>query len=176
MRAATEILAEVGISGLNAVALCERLGVTRGSFYHHFKSLADFEEKFLDYWENVVTTERTSPVEVGTTFHERSEAAIRTLLAVDLNAERALRAWSLTDERVAQMLSRTDRRAYDVVRRSILSAGATEEMADTYAEMVVTIWVGLVTRPTQLAPATIRRIFGELMWAVDAHTGTPNRT
>lgn len=170
MQAGTEILSESGVSGLNIVALCERLGVTRGSFYHHFGGLADFEAQFLTYWEDV-TSERAAPVTLAPTFRERSEVAIRTLENIDFGAERAMRAWSLDDQRVAEMLRRTDRRTVDVVRQSIVAAGAPEEVADTYAEMAVLMWIGLVVRPEPLRKDTIRRLFSELQSAVDSHAG-----
>ena len=48
---ALELLAEGGHDGLTIAALCARLGVTKGSFYHHFRDLCAFTDALLAYWE-----------------------------------------------------------------------------------------------------------------------------
>src|SRR5258705_11294431 len=50
--AALEVLAQLGFKGLNIGVLCKRLGVTSGSFYHHFGSWQGFVAAVLDFWEN----------------------------------------------------------------------------------------------------------------------------
>ena len=49
--AAYEILGEIGSDGITINALSERLGVTKGSFYHHFASLPAFVQALADWWE-----------------------------------------------------------------------------------------------------------------------------
>src|SRR5258708_2447595 len=49
---ALEVLAELGFKGLNIGVLCRRLGVTSGSFYHHFGSWQGFVDALLEHWEN----------------------------------------------------------------------------------------------------------------------------
>lgn len=39
----------------NIEELVKKLGVTKGSFYWHFKNRDDFIQKLLDYWENTST-------------------------------------------------------------------------------------------------------------------------
>jgi len=50
--AALEILAQSGFKGLNIGVLCRNLGVTSGSFYHHFGSWQGFVDVLLEFWEN----------------------------------------------------------------------------------------------------------------------------
>ena len=44
--AALEVLAQLGFKGLNIGVLCKRLGVTSGSFYHHFGGWPGFQPCF----------------------------------------------------------------------------------------------------------------------------------
>jgi AcrR family transcriptional regulator len=50
VRAAADAVAEGGFSNLRILVLARRLGVTRGSFYWHFKDHADLVVAFLDHW------------------------------------------------------------------------------------------------------------------------------
>ena len=49
--AAMSILAREGAAGLKIGPLCRSLGVTSGSFYHHFGGWAGFVRGLLRYWE-----------------------------------------------------------------------------------------------------------------------------
>ncbi|MDX2937746.1 TetR/AcrR family transcriptional regulator [Streptomyces ipomoeae] len=164
--AASSILADEGVEGLNIVALCARLGVTRGSFYHHFDSLADFNDAYLGHWENVVSQERLERVDREVGFDERSEVSVRIAESAEFRTETALRAWAVSDDAVRDMLRRVDRRMVAVVRTSLLKAGATERQATVYANMAVSMYTGLGGREQAADPQLIREMYSELKWAV----------
>ena len=46
------LLAEDGARAVTIDALCTRLAVTKGSFYHHFQGVRDFMAQLLLYWEH----------------------------------------------------------------------------------------------------------------------------
>lgn len=50
LRAAADLVAEGGFGQLRILVLARRLGVTRGSFYWHFKDHDDLVRAFLDSW------------------------------------------------------------------------------------------------------------------------------
>ena len=50
-QAAFELLAEEGYGGLKLGALCRRLAITTGSFYHHFAGWPAFVDGLLAHWE-----------------------------------------------------------------------------------------------------------------------------
>ncbi|MBN9618450.1 MAG: TetR/AcrR family transcriptional regulator, partial [Actinobacteria bacterium] len=51
VREALVVLGEEGPEALTIAGLCERLGVTKGSFYHHFGGLPGFVDVLLESWE-----------------------------------------------------------------------------------------------------------------------------
>ncbi|MGH9458158.1 MAG: TetR/AcrR family transcriptional regulator [Thermoanaerobaculia bacterium] len=55
--AALQLIAEKGLGALTVTTLAERLGVTKGSFYWHFRGRADLLGAALARWEERATTE-----------------------------------------------------------------------------------------------------------------------
>src|SRR3954453_2213833 len=55
--AALQLIAEAGLQALTVETLAERLGVTKGSFYWHFKGRSDLRATALGRWEQRATTE-----------------------------------------------------------------------------------------------------------------------
>src|SRR5579884_2605293 len=50
LECALDVLAESGADGLTIAELCGRLGVTKGSFYHHFAGMGEFVTALLAFW------------------------------------------------------------------------------------------------------------------------------
>jgi AcrR family transcriptional regulator len=127
---AYEILASDGYGGLKLAALCKRLGVTTGSFYHSFDNWQDFTDELLATW-----------------LHERTEATVQIVRQYDDPVERlrmlaqasfellhrteaAIRVWSGVDDRVAAIQRKVDDGRYQVVLEamtSIVGARRAEE-------------------------------------------------
>src|ERR1700692_2183407 len=55
--AALHLIAEAGLGALTVEALAARLGVTKGSFYWHFKGRSELLADALRRWEHRATTE-----------------------------------------------------------------------------------------------------------------------
>src|ERR1700758_14132 len=110
--AALEILAQSGFKGLNIGVLCKRLGVTSGSFYHHFGSWQGFVAALLDFWENrqIVVLREQAFGSAG----PQNDLALLISLTLDLNhnAEAAIRAWSRNEETVGIVQKRVDNSRY----------------------------------------------------------------
>ena len=47
-----EVLQERGVEGVKVVVIAQRLGVTSGSFYWHFKTKKEFIEQLVMFWVN----------------------------------------------------------------------------------------------------------------------------
>jgi AcrR family transcriptional regulator len=108
-RAAFDLLGEEGYGGLKLSALCGRLGITTGSFYHHFGGWSAFVEELLAHWEaeqteRVLKLSRAAP-EAVTRVRTMKELTATT---VPHAAEAAIRMWGGGDARVRQVQDRID--------------------------------------------------------------------
>ncbi|MEJ2866151.1 TetR/AcrR family transcriptional regulator [Actinomycetospora sp. OC33-EN08] len=94
--------------GLRLAPLCRAVGVTTGSFYHHFEGWDGFVAALLEHWE---TTETARLVEAaGREADAVQRLSLLTHLALTFphEAEAAIRAWAHVDPRVAVVQRRVD--------------------------------------------------------------------
>src|SRR5262249_21435709 len=61
--AALQLMAEKGLGALTVSALASRLGVTKGSFYWHFRGRSELLAAALARWEQRATTEAITGLE-----------------------------------------------------------------------------------------------------------------
>jgi len=160
--AALDILEEDGFSRLTAVALCERLGVTRGSFYHHFPSFDVFVDRFLVEWEERYTTRPLA--EVATIGDEASQLRMELDLARALphGAEAAIRVWGTTDARARRACHRVDRRRIEALVELYRGRGLPDAAARIYSELAVAALVGLQLLDQPVDTDRVQRILGQI--------------
>jgi len=103
-----KLLAEGSHESLTIAALCDELGVSKGSFYHHFGGWSGFVAGLLESWERESTLELKEAAEkidaVGTKYRLLSNL----IDTIPHDAEAALRVWSHTDPTVKEAVSRVD--------------------------------------------------------------------
>lgn len=139
---ALEVLAELGFKGLNIGVLCRRLGVTSGSFYHHFGSWQGFVDVLLEHWENrQVLILRTLKFNQG-----NPDDDIRAMsdLAAGLHhaAEAAIRAWAGNDESVNLALKRVDESRRRTVHKAIKGVVGDDETAAVVTSLGMAMLIG----------------------------------
>lgn len=132
--AALAILAEDGVSGLTTTRLCERLGVTRGSLYHHFANGPAFQTAFIEHWEHELIPRVLEEID-ATEPSERIDLLQHLALNVDHAAERAIRAWAHTNPEVAAALRRVDRANEAALARALADVGIEPDRAAILARI-----------------------------------------
>ncbi len=154
--AAMSILRSEGYEGLTIQSMCNRLGVTKGSFYHHFEGMGGFVAGLMEYWEKVQTTGLFDAAEAEVSSRQRSQAILAASLELDHRAERAIRVWSTANERVATTLRRVDTAREERVRRIWESDGLDPESARVAARMGLAIVIGFQNSTTDLGLDDLR--------------------
>jgi AcrR family transcriptional regulator len=151
--AAMAILSEHGPESLTIAALCERLGVSKGSFYHHFRGMPGFVEDLVADWE-VEHNDRLIDRSNGERDPMRRVEVLREI-AVGLphGAEAAIRAWSRSSPAVAVAVARVDVRRELHIADSLALLGLEPRRARHFARMGLAIVVGIqqMQRPVDRA-------------------------
>lgn len=117
---ALRILGQEGRNGLRIGRLCAGLGVTSGSFYHHFGSWERFVSALLVHWENEEVGRIVELVNAREDPTERITMMKHLALTVPHEAETAIRAWATANPAVDAAQRAVDRgrlRALDDVLR-----------------------------------------------------------
>lgn len=112
--AATEVLVNQGIDHVRVDVLAGQLGVTRGSFYWHFRDREDLLRRVLQAWSERATAQLTARLEVAN--HDAREQ-LRDVISLPFRGrsaaraariELAIRAWARRDDMARQAVDAAD--------------------------------------------------------------------
>ena len=117
--AGLDILSTSGYGSLKLAALCTRLGVTTGSFYHYFKNWADYTAKLLEYWLDSRTRVDVAHLRSEPDPEKRIDDLLSYGLRLPHQAEHSFRIWGATDPRVSAVVESVDRERYSVVHEAV---------------------------------------------------------
>jgi AcrR family transcriptional regulator len=140
------VLADSGPNGLRIDALCERLSVTKGSFYWHFTDMPAYRAALAQAWGELQDRNRR-PFEnmPDVDPRERLDVMVRTLVAPQHWAlERAMRVWALTDDAVQASVQQSDGRVLRAMRQAFIDYGCEPDDALLRSFVVFVSSVGLM--------------------------------
>jgi len=158
-----EVLRELGAGALTIDRLTDRLGVTKGSFYHHFANRELYSVALLEEWEDRLTGELIEASRRGSDFEERNRRLTRGGLEhFDPPLEMAIRAWALQDPIAREVQERVDRRrrAYLLELFSMLTE--QHELAEELALIRYSFAVGAQQLLPPMDQSTYARLFARL--------------
>ncbi len=146
--AAIEMLAEDNVEALRVDTLAERLGVTKGSFYWHFKGREDLLFAALESWRLQMTSQiRSLIADTSGTPWERIERLLRIAISARPDVpggpfEVTLRDWARRDAKVAEIVREVDAARFDFAKQLYRDAGLKEADASDYAELHMAFVIG----------------------------------
>jgi len=140
--AALDILTSADIDSVGIEPLAKLLGVTKGSFYWHFKDRAALLQAMLRKWQQRATLEVIERVEHS---HKPPLERVRQLIDLPYSSpkarqaalvERAIRSWGLRDEMAAAALTEVDEQRLKYLAALFKGAGCKDEEARARAYLV----------------------------------------
>lgn len=171
---ALAMLAKGTIADVRVEPLARRLGVTKGSFYHHFDDRQALLDAVFEAWV-AADTERiielvaegsdpeTDPVAA---LHELTRVTLATATLFD-GIETAVRDWAASDPAIAERCAVIDQQRLDYVTGLLVSAGVTEPKAKRRADVLYRVVIGEYTwRRYDGAPIDFASITELVNWLV----------
>lgn len=141
-----EALREGGFETLRVEPLATRLGVTKGSFYHHFDNRRALHIAMLDAWEAIGTSDIIVEVDQAT---DDPGERLRTLAHRTIagspegdSIENAVRAWAATDPIAAAAAERVDERRIAYVADLLRTIGLAAPLARRRARLFYRVLIG----------------------------------
>jgi AcrR family transcriptional regulator len=171
LNAGLEILAQQGAPALTIERLAERLGLTKGSFYHHFQGLPTYKAALLDYLEAQCADQLCTGNGQTAPSVEQIRCLFEMAAIAAPDVEVAVRAWSLQDEEVRQVQERVDSRRIAFSQAALRPLTEGEERALMLGRLAYALMVGSTQIQPPLSPDVRRQLFHEFLqrYQLEAH-------
>ena len=149
-------LATDGAHALKVGPMAAKLKVSRGSFYWHFKDVADFQSQILRVWQERSTDQVIRELETDQAQPDRLKQLMKRAFAGRRDLERAIRSWAAEDAAVARVVAAVDARRVAYIAKMLVSAGVESRKASPRATFLYWAYLGqpLVTEPRHTAITT----------------------
>jgi AcrR family transcriptional regulator len=166
LEAGIELLAAEGPAAVRIDRLARRVGLSKGSFFHHFASAAAFKTALLGRLE-------AAAAEVWSASAERLQSATPRELLVELTeavgrsglvvwrpeVQIAMRSWALQDAEVRGTQTRIDRAALDLLESVWRRIGVDPQSARVHALLPYLIMVGAGMSTTPIERSELHQVY-----------------
>lgn len=157
-----QVLAHSGLEALTIEGLCAKLRLTKGSFYHHFKNMSDYEQQLLAYWaDQYLSTSASLP--------EQPQERLRlldTLMASTFGPltepEISIRTWAQQDNQVRPYVERVDAFRRQIVFDIFSSLVPDLDKAQMMTDLLFTISIGSMATFPRLSPNRVLEMYREI--------------
>jgi len=103
------VLREQGIAGVRVDRIAARLGLTKGSFHHHFDGVGDYRRALLERYESDTAAIVQSALSaLAGLSPEQALMALPAHVPVDPRTDAAVRGWAFEDDEARATLERID--------------------------------------------------------------------
>ncbi len=138
------VVGDVGADGLTIDALTVQLGVTKGSFYHHFASFREYKDSLLAFFEREETLDIIARVEEdgAASARDKLRRLIDVVVTGSSRIEVGIRAWALRDAEVRAYQERIDGRRLAYLREVCAALTGDEPRALVMARVFYALYVG----------------------------------
>ncbi len=144
IRAAFELLVEEGADKIRIAPIARRLGVTRGSFYWHFRDREHFRDQLLRRWQEMLR-EAAAAAKLSGGRASKLAGLPRVLATRGLpELDAAIRTWGRRDPVVAGAVARADRLRIRSVEDLLRASGLDARTAAARAPLLLWAHVGSI--------------------------------
>jgi AcrR family transcriptional regulator len=143
IEAGQRLLIDGGFSSLKLAALTRELGVTSGSFYHHFGDFREYLDALADYYgrENIDrVVEALSPIP-DPAERLRVLHTLRDDWSI-LRLDSAMRVWATSNDRARMAVARLDDEFIELIRGAFAELGFSHDEARIRALLAFSAGVG----------------------------------
>jgi AcrR family transcriptional regulator len=140
--------------------VCNRLGVTTGSFYHYFSSWSVYGQELIGHWVQDRTMRVAATISTEPDPRRRIDVLIQEALALPYRAEAAIRVWSSIDPAVNELQAEVDQQRFDLMVDAAAEILNNDRQAQVFATYAMYLLIGC-------EQATLPRVPGDLQWIAD---------
>lgn len=135
-----------GPRGLTVAALCDHVDATRGSFYYHFESLAEFVEAFLAFWQARAFSAISTVMAEDDPLRRLGIAVAVASMSPTSQVDAALTSWARSDASVRCVVDHVFEQAAAALAE-IVAPFVAPERIPSVVRMLMAVGVGLRATP-----------------------------
>ena len=156
-------LTKSGFTALKAVPLAKAMGVSRGSFYWHFKDIGAYRAAILKHWREVAAEQIIANLEASSKDDNPLLVLLRRTFSSRLALENAVRTWATLDPIARAAVQATDRRRLNYVQKLFERSGAAPGVARSRAQIFYWAFLGFALSDKPLPKARQEAVLQELI-------------
>jgi AcrR family transcriptional regulator len=134
-------LAREGHNALKVGPMSAQLKVSRGSFYWHFRDIADFRSQLLRSWQEISTDQIIRDLDARPGEPDRLKHLTQQAFAGKRSSDRAIRSWAAEEKGVARIVAVDGRRVAGIAKL-LAEAGVEAERALDRATFMYWAYLG----------------------------------
>ena len=145
IKVALDALIDKGIDAVKITQLSEQLGVTRGSFYWHFKAREDMLQALIDFWKEKNTAAVVTAAAQGPDLEDAVLALMETWVdndVFDARLDLAIRSWSQADPALKSIVQTNDELRLSAITDMYRRAGRASAEAIVAARNIYFMQMG----------------------------------
>ncbi len=135
-------LARDGANALKVGPLATALKVSRGSFYWHFRDIADFRDQLLQRWQEHSTDQVIQSLDARRGEPGLLRELMQSAFTSGRRLDRAIRSWAAEDHAVATIVATVDAKRISRIAALLVEAGVRQEHANHRAAFVYWAYLG----------------------------------
>jgi AcrR family transcriptional regulator len=156
-------LARRGFTALKAEPLAKAMGVSRGSFYWHFKDIGAYHAAILRHWREVAAEQVIANLEASSKDDNPLLLLLRRTFSGRLALENAVRTWATLDPMARAAVQATDRRRLSYVQTLFERSGVPPGVARSRAQIFYWAFLGFALSDRPLPKARQEAVLQELL-------------
>lgn len=159
--AGLKVLGEFGLTGLTIEKLTADLKVTKGSFYHHFRNVEDFQRQLITYWGDQYLSTRATMPDTSDELRSLLDTIMQESFGSITEPEVSIRVWAHQDETVRSVVEQVDAIRQEFVFRVFRSVVGNDQSARVMTDMFSAMLVGSMMVLPRLSPDRVTQLYLE---------------
>ena len=130
-----------GFTKVTIENLCGALGVTKGSFYHHFEHIGAYVVALMDHWLEENTLKIIQNVERSQL--DKNTVMLKIVATLRHRLELHIRAWSFSNPYVRDVVANADKLRLDYMTELISLTGRDRQTSREQAMLNIALMIGV---------------------------------
>ncbi len=166
LKIGVKTLDSAGWRALKINDLCEQLGVSKGSFYHWFKSKRDYDFQVLAYWKLRYTQGFIDQAEKGHSSREKLSLLGRQCINGAIKGNRLefeINAWSFQDDEVKDYVTTVYKQRHQYLEQLLQDIYSDPVLVKKHGLILYSLVVGVDLFYRQLSKQELELIFSDYL-------------